>query len=170
MSTEIYYFSGTGNSLAVARDIAEKLGGKLISIASVMDEERIITDADVIGVVFPTYYEPYGGVPLIVRRFVKKLENIGSKYIFAICTYGGASVKALNCLDKIINLNGGKLEGRFTVNMPSNMYGPKINNTKNQQKMFSVWKENIQVIYGILMPKKKENLIHPTYLLVGLIH
>lgn len=155
MSTEIYYFSGTGNSLAVARDIAEKLGGKLISIASVMDEERIITDADVIGVVFPTYYEPYGGVPLIVRRFVKKLENIGSKYIFAICTYGGASVKALNCLDKIINLNGGKLEGRFTVNMPSNMYGPKINNTKNQQKMFSVWKENIQVIYGHINAQKE---------------
>ncbi len=83
MSTEIYYFSGTGNSLAVARDIARKTNGKLIPIPSIMDKERIKTDADVIGIVFPVYYEPYGGVPLIVRRFVRKLEGIGSKYIFA---------------------------------------------------------------------------------------
>lgn len=36
MRTEIYYFSGTGNSLVVVRDIAEKLGGKLVSIPAVM--------------------------------------------------------------------------------------------------------------------------------------
>ncbi len=30
--TEIYYFSGTGNSLVVARDLSEKLCGKLIAI------------------------------------------------------------------------------------------------------------------------------------------
>jgi len=28
MSTEIYYFSGTGNSLVIARDIAGKTNGK----------------------------------------------------------------------------------------------------------------------------------------------
>jgi flavodoxin len=32
MGTVIYYFSGTGNSLSVARDIAEKTKGTLISI------------------------------------------------------------------------------------------------------------------------------------------
>jgi len=53
---EIYYFSGTGNSLVVARDIAEKMNGNLISIPSVMDKESITTDADVIGIVFPVYY------------------------------------------------------------------------------------------------------------------
>jgi flavodoxin len=61
MNIEIYYFTGTGNSLAVARDIALKTDGKLIPIPSVMDKEIIKTDADVIGIVFPTYYEPYGG-------------------------------------------------------------------------------------------------------------
>jgi flavodoxin len=40
---EVYYFSGTGNSLAVARDIAEKIKGKLISIPSVMEKEKIET-------------------------------------------------------------------------------------------------------------------------------
>ncbi len=32
MKTEIYYFPGTGNSLTVARDIARKTSGELISI------------------------------------------------------------------------------------------------------------------------------------------
>jgi flavodoxin len=35
MSTEIYYFSDTGNSLVVARDIAVKMNGKMIPIPSV---------------------------------------------------------------------------------------------------------------------------------------
>jgi len=155
---EIYYFSGTGNSLAVARDIAGKINGNLISIASVMDKESIKTDADVIGIIFPTYYEPYGGVPLIVRRFVKKLKNIESKYIFAICTYGSASVVTLKYLGKIIKSCGGKLSAGFTVNMPNNMAGPKINNCKNQQKMFDVWKENIEVIHEYINTRKEGRL------------
>lgn len=43
MSIEVYYFSGTGNSLAVARDIAEQTRGKLISISSVINRESIQT-------------------------------------------------------------------------------------------------------------------------------
>jgi ferredoxin len=43
MSTEIYYFSGTGNSLVTARNIAEKMNGKLISIPSVMEQDSLKT-------------------------------------------------------------------------------------------------------------------------------
>ena len=56
MGTEIYYFSGTGNSLVIARNIAEKTKGTIISIPSVMNKESIESDADVIGIVFPIYY------------------------------------------------------------------------------------------------------------------
>ena len=38
MGTEIYYFSGTGNSFAVARDIAESINVKLIPVASVLNK------------------------------------------------------------------------------------------------------------------------------------
>lgn len=64
MRTEIYYFTGTGNSLAVARDIAGKTNGKLISISSVIDKESIKTDADSIGIVFPAYMAHLYGIPL----------------------------------------------------------------------------------------------------------
>jgi flavodoxin/ferredoxin len=174
MGAEIYYFSGTGNSLAVATDIAERLGGELIPMVSVMGGKSIKTDADVIGVVFPTYYEPYGGVPLIVRRFIHKLENMGSKYIFAICTYGSGSFNALKFLGKLES-QGGKLSAGFTVNMPNNMAGSKINNTSKQQKMSWVWKENIEVISENIMARKECRLDMPNvltgkaYILIKLI-
>ncbi len=41
MSTGIYFFTGTGNSLVVARDIAAKTGGSLILIASLTGSGRI---------------------------------------------------------------------------------------------------------------------------------
>ena len=78
MNTEIYYFSGTGNSLVVARDIAERIGGKLISIPAVIDEERIEIDADALGIVLPAYYMR---MPRIVEGFIGKLTNLQSKYI-----------------------------------------------------------------------------------------
>lgn len=164
MTAEIYYFSGTGNSLVVARDIAEKINGKLIPIPAVMDNENIKINANVIGIVFPTYYEPYGGVPLIVRRFVRKLEKIDSKYIFAICIYGSGAFKALKCIKKIIESREGKLAAGFTVNMPNNMAGPKINNTPKQQKMFRVWRENMEFISEQVNGRKKGNLDTPNVL------
>jgi flavodoxin len=113
MNTKIYYFSGTGNSLSVARDIAEKIKGTLISIPSVMDKQVIKTEADNIGIVFPSYLAQLYGIPLIVEKFIKKLESIGSKYIFAVCTCGGLenvnALPTLKNLGKIIKSRGGKL-------------------------------------------------------------
>lgn len=41
MITTIYYFSGTGNSHAAARDIANRINADLISIPKVMAMENI---------------------------------------------------------------------------------------------------------------------------------
>jgi len=68
----------------VAPDIAEKTKGTLISIPSVIDKQSIKTEADKIGIVFPSYLAQLCGIPLIVERFIRKLENIGLKYIFVI--------------------------------------------------------------------------------------
>jgi flavodoxin len=118
MSTEIYYFSGTGNSLVVARDIAEKTKGKLISIPAVMGKQSIRTDADNIGIVFPCHLAHLYGIPLIVKRFIKKLEDINSKYIFAVCTCGGLEnfngLPTLKNLSKIIK-SIGELRKKITT-------------------------------------------------------
>ncbi len=138
MSTEIYYFPGTGNSLAVAREIGEKTNGKLISIPSVIDKERINTEADVIGIIFPVYYIGMINIPLIVQRFVMKLENVNKKYIFAVCTYGGGFGTTLQLLDKMIKSRGGRLSSGFGVHMPQNAFDKPFENKKN---LYKDWKK-----------------------------
>lgn len=45
MSAEVYYFTGTGNSFVVARNIAQNINGKLVSIASTEDENNLLINA-----------------------------------------------------------------------------------------------------------------------------
>ena len=142
MSTAIYYFSGTGNSLVVARDIAEKTNGTLISIPSLLKEEAIKTEADVIGLVFPVFYATNDcGIPLIVARFVSKLENLGSKYIFAVCTCGYMPGTTIENLRKAIASRGGKLAAGFILRMSS-----KKLDERKQQKMRVNRKEQVEAI------------------------
>jgi flavodoxin/NAD-dependent dihydropyrimidine dehydrogenase PreA subunit len=138
MNIEIYYFSGTGNSLAVAREISEKTNGKLIPIPTVMDQDHITTDADVIGIIFPVYYTGIINIPLIVQRFVMKLENINKPYIFAVCTYGGGMGTTLKLLDTIIQSRGGRLSSGFGVHMPQNAFRKPF---ENKEKLYEEWKK-----------------------------
>lgn len=160
MSMEIYYFSGTGNSLSVARDIAEKSKGTLISISSVIDKQSIKTEANTIGIVFPCYLAQLYGIPLIVEKFVKKLENISSKYIFAVCTCGGFqnvnALPTLKNLSRIIKSMGGNLTAEFSIKLPMNNldYPSRLIN-QNQGKMFKESKEKIEVICEVINSRKK---------------
>ncbi len=84
MKTEIHYFSGTGNSLVIARDLVAELNAELIPIASLQNLSSIKSNADAIGIVTPNYY---GDLPPIIKRFAEKLSDIEDKYIFGLCTY-----------------------------------------------------------------------------------
>ncbi|MGB6369559.1 MAG: EFR1 family ferrodoxin, partial [Atribacterota bacterium] len=165
MCTVIYYFSGTGNSLVVARDIADKTNGKLISITSVMDKESVKTNADAIGIVFPVYH---GDIPFIIRRFVTKMDNLDKKYIFGVCTYGDSPGLSIKYLDKIIKSHGGKLAAGFAVNMPYNYITPSfvLNGffksfvlreiaIEKQQTMFTNWKKKLESIYEFVNARKE---------------
>jgi|SRR5271157_2549924 len=151
MNTDIYYFSGTGNSLVVAKEIAGKTKGKLISMPSLIDKEVIKTDADVIGIVFPVFYATNDcGIPLIVGRFVSKLEDIGSKYIFAVCTCGYAAGETIENLGKAIKSRGGDLAAGFTVKM-ANKNLPR----NKQRKMFNNQEEKLETICEYVDARKK---------------
>ncbi|MBP7072254.1 MAG: EFR1 family ferrodoxin [Clostridia bacterium] len=121
---KIYYFSGTGNSFAVAKNIAKKVNAELISIPSVIHMDKIQVDAESIGIIFPSYLAPLSGVPLIAERFVRKIANIGSIYIFAVCTCGGYecvnALPSLKRLRHIIRSCGGKLSAEYSVRLPMN--------------------------------------------------
>jgi flavodoxin len=115
----VYYFSGTGNSLVLAKLVAQRLDGDLIPIVSVIDREKIEPAADVVGIVFPVYY---ADLPNIVRRFAEKLETTEGKYIFAISNYGGGAGDSLKTLDRILRSRGKALSAGFGVHMPQNAF------------------------------------------------
>ena len=120
----ICYFSATGNCLSVARHIAEHAKAELISIPALIDQPKIDIADRYIGIVFPTYIVAFSGIPLIIERFIGRLENIGSKYLFAVCTCGGYELvnayPTLRALKRVIRSAGGRLAAGYTVRLPMN--------------------------------------------------
>ena len=75
-TTSIFYFSGTGNSLMVARHLADSLGdSELIPISKVIDSEIDLT-SEKIGLVFPVHIS---GIPEIVNTFIQQNFRIFSR-------------------------------------------------------------------------------------------
>ena len=155
MTTEIYYFSGTGNSFAVARDVAAKTNGKLTPITSALVKESIDTQAEVIGFVFPIYdFRP----PLIVEKFIGRIKNIGSKYIFAVCTYGITPSKSMKIFETMIKSCGGELAAGFAVGMPHNGIGSNSFSQIQHERMFKNWKIKCEAVSEYIIARAKGKL------------
>ena len=69
----IFYFSGTGNSAWVARQIAKAQQEELLAIAEEINKnkEYALKDGEKVGFVFPVYA---WGPPGIVLRFIRQLK------------------------------------------------------------------------------------------------
>lgn len=121
MKTIIYYFTGTGNSLAAARKIAASLGDtELVPIALLIDSPGDITPAaERIGIVFPVYF---AGLPAMVASFAARLRPPEAAYVFAVATFGGSgAAPALKQLDGILRKHASRgPDAGFPVKMPGN--------------------------------------------------
>jgi NAD-dependent dihydropyrimidine dehydrogenase PreA subunit len=115
VSTEIYYLSGTGNSLHVAKELQKRLpGAELIPILSLLEQGSMITGGDVVGFVFPHYAS---SLPKVVRAFIEKLDCGPARYLFAIATRGGTKTWAFVEIDEILKDKGRRLDAHFAITM-----------------------------------------------------
>jgi ferredoxin/flavodoxin len=122
VKTVIYYFTGTGNTLAVARDLAQELGDtQLIPLRQAMYSGGIIVDADIVGIAFPVYFLD---MPAIVREFVQQIRFTGSPYIFGLACCGERPGGALFNLKHLLEEKGTILSAGFVSVMPENFIGP----------------------------------------------
>lgn len=124
----LYFFSGTGNSLFIARELAKKLSAEVFPISAFNSQDCFEPAADVVGLVFPVYYatNDAGGVPLIVNRFIEKLSNLQQKYLFAVCTHGGNSGgTTIENLKTAVASQGGALACGFGVKMSNHTQSPE---------------------------------------------
>jgi ferredoxin len=120
-----------------------------------VEKERITTDADAIGIVFPVYYVGMVYVPLIVQRFVAKLDDIGTKYVFAVCTYGGGAGRTLELLDRMVRSRGGRLSAGFGVHMPQNAFDKPF---ENREKVIRDSKGKIAAIAECVNARQSRGL------------
>ncbi|HEY5562599.1 MAG TPA: EFR1 family ferrodoxin [Clostridiaceae bacterium] len=158
MKAAVYYFTGTGNSLIVAKDIGSEIEGELISIPYVIGKGTIKTNAKIVVIVFPVYM---WGIPLIIDRFIRSFEDLKDKYVYAIATNGGMPGVTINILEKVIEDCKGKLAAGFTVNMPGN-YVPKYGafTEEKQKELFDKWSKKVKIIAEYIKANKqgkKEN-------------
>lgn len=82
MNTHIYYFSGTGNSIYIAKRISELLDVKVISIVSTFENTTSIAEADCIGIVFSYYLSQLNGLPLLVEDFCKLVQKFNLNRLY----------------------------------------------------------------------------------------
>lgn len=136
MKTTIYYFTGTGNSLVVARNIATILGDTdLVPIAALMKEKQDITaPKGRIGICCPVYDM---GIPVMVREFLRGLSISPDSYLFAVLTLGGTGASALKMIDHAVkSRNGRGINAGFMVKMPANF--PPISTPPTGEKQRSI--------------------------------
>lgn len=115
----VYVFTGTGNSLKVAKDIAVALSDcKIISMGSDTQYD-LEGEYETIGFVFPTYYR---GEPRKVREFIRhlNLQHNKNAYYYAVTTMGKYDGNTLYHIRKLLKRKGITLHYAKALDMFSN--------------------------------------------------
>ena len=116
----IFYFSGTGNTIWVAGQIAEAIGEELLFIPDLIKEGRYefqVGKGEHIGFCFPTHgWQP----PRIVRDFIKKLVLRGetNAFCWALTTCGDNMGECMTILNKELARKGLRADTLYSVIMP----------------------------------------------------
>jgi ferredoxin len=138
----IFCFSGTGNSLKVAKDIASVIGET--EIIFMKNKYELDTNYERIGFIFPCYAS---GIPQYVVKYIRNLEltKDSTKYIFSIVSCNIAGGNSLSMLDKELIMKRLKLN-----------YGKSIPMVGNYIVLYSLKKE----IEESLTNAYKETLVY----------
>jgi flavodoxin len=134
MQTILYYFTGTGNSLAVARAIADRLPDTtLIPIPMLIlkgDKVRAPENAN-IGIVYPLYAM---GLPNIVVRFFDILDLSDAGYVFSVVTEGGTFGSPTGQIAALAKQSGRNLDAAWWIQMPDNYIPPCPHRPQNPNR------------------------------------
>jgi ferredoxin/flavodoxin len=143
MKTVLYYFSGTGNSLKIAKDLAEHLEHvDMRPISLVNGSADIVVEDAIVGFVFPVYFLD---VPDIVHQFVQKLSFMQKPYIFAVVSCGGYAGNTLHDLNRLLRQKAHQLNAGFVITMPDNSL-VYVTTPEEHQKCFQAEQERIPQI------------------------
>lgn len=120
--TTIYYFSATGNSFAVARDLAQMLDvGDPVSVpGSLVNKDPYIhaRGATAVGFVFPVQRAT---IPEMLRGFILSLPVDPNCYYFAVSTYSLFGSNEFWDIDELLASKGAALNYAAGIRMMGNV-------------------------------------------------
>lgn len=114
--THLFWFSGTGNSLAAARALAAALGeARLMPVTAA--QRLPPPPAAVVGVVFPVYAF---GLPAAVEHFLETMPLAPDAYLFTVATAARTPGAVHRIAADILTRRGASLAAGWTLRMPGN--------------------------------------------------
>ena len=128
----ILYFSATGNSLAVARQLAEQLNEQLMPLIDTVGVD--LTNEKRIGLVFPTYDF---NLPPALRDMIAQLRISPKSYVFTVITCGSMVGNCVWILRRILREKGIELAYSHKVSVPDNSALAFGRNPNKQLKKFA---------------------------------
>ncbi|NIM97678.1 MAG: 4Fe-4S ferredoxin [candidate division Zixibacteria bacterium] len=117
MKSVLYFYTGTGNSLWVARLLAQELKDATLVPIVAENTHPEVTEADGVGLVFPVHI---WGLPPRIVDFICRLAAPSASYCFAVAVNAGQVVRSLLQVRRLLATRGVTLSAGFSVIMPSN--------------------------------------------------
>lgn len=132
----LYVYSGTGNTLHIADQIANGIGDcKIINMSSVMDE-KVYAKGEKIGILYPVHAF---GSPGVVRRFLSNFTVDRSSWVFLVINSAGMPLGAEAQCQSILERKGIELKASFSIRMPGNY--PPLRNPPSGNKLKKILKK-----------------------------
>lgn len=97
----IFCFSGSGNCLDIAKNIAAKLGDTDIIMMRNAPEITDVTEAKTVGFVVPCHA---GGLPIGVDGYIKEIKTAPDAYAYGVASYAAYPGIGLARINRIIPL------------------------------------------------------------------
>lgn len=127
MSTDIYFFSGSGNSLYLAKELKRRLSdSSLIPVSGAIKHGKYESSADTVAFVFPLHAL---SLPIAMRVLLRRLKLKKGAYTFAVCGRGGTRCFAFDAINSFLGRRNKRLDASFIINMFNN--DPKFEEYEN---------------------------------------
>jgi len=148
MSTCLYYYTGTGNSLWVTRQLAARINGPVDLRSLGTGYELPGRDCDRVGLIFPVHM---WGLPRRVKEFISQLESHPNRYFFAVAVNAGQVAATLLQLRSLLSERGIVLSAGFEIPTPSNyIIWNGAQPTEKQQQLFAAATQKLDRIVPII--------------------
>lgn len=128
---DIYYFSGTGNTLLVAKKMREVFESKgcVVKLFNIEKEyPEHIEPNNIIGLAFPI---AIGTTYPVVMNFIKRMPKVENTNVFMVATMGGLAVGIASYIKSLLIKKGYKTTGAKYIIMPDNFMPSAKKDIKN---------------------------------------